>query len=720
MRKIRKMIYVIFLFILIGKTVFTQEDKRIGLVLSGGTARGLAHVGILKVLEEEKVPVEYVTGTSMGSIIGGLYSVGYTPDEIEKIASEMDWLALFNDSIERKGKGISRNLIEDRNTMVLPMENFVPKIPSGAVGGKSASEKLNELFFGVAEVNDFKKFPKKFALVATDLNTGEGVMIDKGSIATAIRSSLSLPSVFNPVQAGERLYVDGGVVRNLPVQDIKVLGADYTIGVNVGEGFSKRDPEKLNIVGVISDSMTIAGRQEVERQIRMLDLYMAPNLEKIESYDFVKVKEIIDAGEKVARENIESIRKLSNPEKFAELEEKRREFRKSWKDEYTIRYVEIRGNKRYGEKYFNKYLPKNLGTMKKNDMEKIVNELYGNGNFSTVYYEVKNNDTLVINVQEKAGDYLTFSGNVNNEDMATSTVGIQGNKTINNADTRYRLNGIIANEYGINGSGIMSIGKDNRVLFIGNFDFRKDIIRNQYYAGNKYEFNNRRFKTGLGIGLKISRNTLLLLDGGYEMSHVKGNMNEKENAKIKFPYLEASITHDNRDFISFPTRGTYLKAEYTVANSKDAEFNAFYAKAEVNIPLGNNVTLTPGVAYITSDGEKIPETYRPKMGGFQEGFYSLEFNGIPSDRIRGNSIFVGKINMQYKISRIIFVGANASFARVSDKSYSFGKDKKESYGLGLGIRTPLGPGYLGVAKSPGENVRYFLNFGYDPKSFNEN
>ena len=718
MRKIRKMIYVIFLFILIGKTVFTQEDKRIGLVLSGGTARGLAHVGILKVLEEEKVPVEYVTGTSMGSIIGGLYSVGYTPDEIEKIASEMDWLALFNDSIERKG--ISRNLIEDRNTMVLPMENFVPKIPSGAVGGKSASEKLNELFFGVAEVNDFKKFPKKFALVATDLNTGEGVMIDKGSIATAIRSSLSLPSVFNPVQAGERLYVDGGVVRNLPVQDVKVLGADYTIGVNVGEGFSKRDPEKLNIAGVISDSMTIAGRQEVERQIRMLDLYMAPNLEKIESYDFGKVKEIIDAGEKVARENIESIRKLSNPEKFAELEQKRMEFRKSWKDEYSIRRVEIRGNKRYGEKYFNKYLPKNLGSMKKSDMEKIVNELYGNGNFSTVYYEVKNNDTLVINVQEKAGDYLTFSGNVNNEDMATSTVGIQGNKTINNADTRYRLNGIIANEYGINGSGIMSIGKDNRVLFIGNFDFRKDIIRNQYYAGNKYEFNNRRFKAGVGLGMEISKNTLLLLGGGYEISHVKGHMDEKESAKIRFPYLEASLTQDSRDSIAFPTKGTYLKAEYTAANSKDAEFNALYAKAEVNIPLGKNVTLTPGVAYITSDGEKIPETYRPKMGGFQEGYYSLAFDGVPADKIRGNSIFVGKINMQYKISRIIFVGANATFARVSDKSYSFGKEKKESYGLGLGIRTPLGPGYLGVAKSPGEDMRYFLNFGYDPKSFNEN
>lgn len=466
--------------------------------------------------------------------------------------------------------------------------------------------------------------------------------------------------------------------------------------------------------------MTIAGRQEVERQIRMLDLYMTPNLEKIESYDFGKVREIIAAGEKVARDNIESIRKLSNPEKFAELEEKRREFRKTWKDEYDIKHVEIRGNKKYEKKYFNKYLPKNLGMMKKSDMEKIVDELYRNGDFSTVYYEVKNNDTLVINVQEKAGDYLTLSGNVNNEDMATVTVGMQGNKTINNADTRYRLNGIIANEYGVNGSGIMAIGKDNRVLFIGNFDFRKDIIKNQYYAGNKYEFNNRRFKAGIGLGMEISKNTLLLLGGGYEISHVKGHMDEKESEKIRFPYLEASLTQDSRDSIAFPTKGTYLKAEYTVANSKNAEFNALYAKAEVNIPLGKNLTLTPGVAYITSDGEKIPETYRPKMGGFQEGYYSLAFDGVPADKIRGNSIFVGKINMQYKFSRIIFVGANASFATVSDKSYSFGKEKKESYGLGLGVRTPLGPGYVGVAKSPGEDVRYFLNFGYDPKSFNEN
>ena len=166
------------------KEITSQENKRIGLVLSGGTAKGLAHIGILKVLEEEKVPIEYATGTSMGSIIAGMYSVGYTPQEIEEIAISMDWLGLFSDKIERKDKGAIRNSIEDRNSTVIPMKNFMPKLPSGVVGGKTASQRLNEIFYGALRVQDFRKFPRKFAAVATDLESGEGVMIDKGSIAT--------------------------------------------------------------------------------------------------------------------------------------------------------------------------------------------------------------------------------------------------------------------------------------------------------------------------------------------------------------------------------------------------------------------------------------------------------------------------------------------------------------------------------------------------------
>lgn len=696
------------------RSIANQEDKKIGLVLSGGTAKGLAHIGILKVLDEEKVPIEYVTGTSMGSIIGGMYSVGYTPDEIEEIAVSMDWMSLFNDKIERKDKGAVRNSIEDKNSTVIPIKNFMPKLPSGVVGGKTASQRLNELFYGALGVEDFKKFPRKFAAVATDLESGEGVMIDKGSIATAVRESLSIPSVFAPIRDGKRLYIDGGVVRNLPVQDVKVLGADYTIGVNVGDGFTKRDESKMNLIDVISDATTIAGRQEVERQIRMLDLYMKPDLEKFESYDFSKVKDIIAAGEAVARANINEIRKLSNPELYEKLEEKRKEFRQTWKDEYNITGIVIDGNKKYTRAYFDKFFPKKLGTLTRLDMEKIVNNIYQNGDFTTVYYEVKDND-LIINVQEKPSDYLTLSGNINNEDLATVNVGFQGSKLINNTNVRYSVNGTVANEYGAKGRTTAELGKNSKAIIYGEFEYKRDIIENQKYKNGYFSFENRKFKIGTGIGVEVYKNLLFSIGGGYQISDVEKHENNAENVRKPFPYFEAKLNYDTRDSLNFATKGIYLFSNYTLANSKHANFNSLYAGGEINIPIGEKVTITPGIAYLTSYGKDIPETYRPKMGGIRTADNSLEFAGMPADKIRGRSIFTGKLKVQYNLSNLVYLDTTYSRANISGKSYSFGNDVKESYKFGIGVKALTIPIYFGFAKVPGESWRYLLNFGYSPE-----
>ena len=698
----------------IKKNVVNQEDKKIGLVLSGGTAKGLAHIGILKVLDEEKVPIEYVTGTSMGSIIGGMYSVGYTPEEIEEIAISMDWMSLFSDKIERKDKGAVRNSIEDKNSTVIPIKNFMPKLPSGVVGGKTASQRLNELFYGALRVEDFRKFPRKFAAVATDLESGEGVMIDKGSIATAIRESLSIPSVFAPIRDGKRLYIDGGVVRNLPVQDVKVLGADYTIGVNVGDGFTKRDESKMNLIDVITDTTTIAGRQEVERQIRMLDLYMKPDLEKFESYDFSKVKEIIAAGEAVARANIDKIRKLSNPELYEKLEEKRKEFRRTWKDEYNITGIVIDGNKKYTRTYFDKFFPKRLGTLTRLDMEKIVNNIYQNGDFTTVYYEVKDND-LIINVQEKPSDYLTLSGNINNEDLATVNVGFQGSKLLNNTNVRYSVKGTVANEYGIKGKATAELGKNSKAVIYGEFEYKRDIIENQKYKNGYFSFENRKFKIGTGIGVEVYKNLLFSIGGGYQISDVEKHENNAENVRKPFPYYEAKLNYDTRDSLKFATRGVYFFSNYTLANSKHAKFNSLDAGGEINIPIGEKITITPGIAYLTSYGKDIPETYRPKMGGIRTADNSLEFAGMPSDKIRGGSIFVGSLKAQYNLSKLVYLDTTYSRANISGKSYSFGNDVKESYRFGVGVKALTIPIYFGFAKVPGESWRYLLNFGYSPE-----
>lgn len=696
------------------ENIINQKDRRIGLVLSGGTAKGLAHIGILKILDEEKVPIEYVTGTSMGSIIGGMYSVGYTPEEIEEIAVSMDWMSLFNDKIERKDKGAVRNSIEDKNSTVIPIKNFMPKLPSGVVGGKTASQKLNEIFYGALRVEDFKKFPRKFAAVATDLESGEGVMIDKGSIATAIRESLSIPSVFAPIRDGKRLYIDGGVVRNLPVQDAKVLGADYTIGVNVGDGFTKRDESKMNLIDVITDTTTIAGRQEVERQIRMLDLYMKPDLEKYEAYDFSKIKELIAAGEAVARANINEIRKLSNPELYEKLEEKRREFRQTWKDEYNITGVVIEGNKKYTRAYFDKFFPKKLGTLTRLDMEKIVNNIYQNGDFTTVYYEVKNND-LIINVQEKPSDYLTLSGNINNEDLATVNVGFQGSKLLNNTNVRYSVSGTVANEYGAKGKATAELGKNSKTVIYGEFEYKRDIIKNQKYKNGYFSFENRKFKIGTGIGVEIYKNLLFSIGGGYQISDVEKHENDTENVRKSFPYYEAKLSYDTRDSLNFATKGIYLFSNYTLADSKHAKFNSLYTGGEINIPIGEKVTITPGIAYLTSYGKDIPETYKPKMGGIRTADNSLEFTGMPADKIRGGSIFVGRLKAQYNLSNLVYLDTTYSRANISGKSYSFGNDVKESYKFGIGVKALTIPLYFGFAKVPGESWRYLLNFGYSPE-----
>ena len=660
------------------------------------------------------MPIEYVTGTSMGSIIGGMYSVGYTPEEIEEIAISMDWMSLFSDKIERKDKGAVRNSIEDKNSTVIPIKNFMPKLPSGVVGGKTASQRLNELFYGALRVEDFRKFPRKFAAVATDLESGEGVMIDKGSIATAIRESLSIPSVFAPIRDGKRLYIDGGVVRNLPVQDVKVLGADYTIGVNVGDGFTKRDESKMNLIDVITDTTTIAGRQEVERQIRMLDLYMKPDLEKFESYDFSKVKEIIAAGEIVARANIDKIRKLSNPELYEKLEEKRKEFRRTWKDEYNITGIVIDGNKKYTRTYFDKFFPKKLGTLTRLDMEKIVNNIYQNGDFTTVYYEVKDND-LIINVQEKPSDYLTLSGNINNEDLATVNVGFQGSKLLNNTNVRYSVKGTVANEYGVKGKATAELGKNSKAVIYGEFEYKRDIIENQKYKNGYFSFENRKFKIGTGIGVEVYKNLLFSIGGGYQISDVEKHENNAENVRKPFPYYEAKLNYDTRDSLKFATRGVYFFSNYTLANSKHAKFNSLDAGGEINIPIGEKITITPGIAYLTSYGKDIPETYRPKMGGIRTADNSLEFAGMPSDKIHGGSIFVGSLKAQYNLSKLVYLDTTYSRANISGKSYSFGNDVKESYRFGVGVKALTIPIYFGFAKVPGESWRYLLNFGYSPE-----
>ena len=704
----------LFLLLILFSCSFSDgDDKRIGLVLSGGSAKGLAHIGVLKVLEEEKVPVEYITGTSMGSIVGGLYAAGYTVEEIEKLAVEIDWFGMFTDNIPRDSKGAVRNYFEDKNTIALPFQGFSVSFPSGAIGGKNISSNLNDLFYGVEDVNDFRKFPQKFALVATDLETGEAVMIDKGSLPTAIRASMSLPTVISPVRYQNKLLIDGGLVRNLPVQEAKILGADYTIGVNVGEGFTKLDENKMNLVNITENALTMAGKREVDRQIRMLDLYIVPDVADIASPDFSKAEVIIALGEAAARKNIEEIKKLSDPVKFEEIQEKRKEFRKTWNDTYSIKIIKVVGNKKYNEKFFNKFIPNNLNALKKEDIDSIINKIYSNGDFLTVYYEIED-DNLTFVVQEKASNYLTLGGNLNTEDYATISIGVQGNRSFDATALRYSLVGILSQEYALNGQLVLSTGLDSKVFIMPTFHIKNDIIKNQNYNGKKFDFENKVSNINLGFGVELDKNLVFIASAGFEESSVNQNEDNSKNKKTDYPVYSAQLIYDTRNSFIYPTKGYYLNTIYAYGNSSEADFSSLSFIGRGIFPVTKNLSIIPTLEYLSASGDDIPETYQPKLGGYKTRDHSLEFRGVEENSLRGQSITTANLKLQYSINKYIYVDAGISYAAISDTAFSIdGDTTKQSYDIGIGIKTPLGPSYIGGSKTEGEKIRYYLNLGYD-------
>ena len=222
--------------------VFSQEQKKpkIGLVLSGGGAKGLAHIGVLRVLEEQGIEVSYIGGTSMGAIIGGLYATGYNAHQIDSIFKTTDYDALIQDYIPRSSKNFYEKRNDELYALTLPFDKMRIGIPRALSKGLYNFNLISRLTHNVRHIKDFNKLPIPFLCIATDIETGQQVLLNKGSLPQAIIASAAFPSLYMPVEIDGKLLIDGGVVNNYPIQEVKNLGADIIIGVDVQDGFKDR------------------------------------------------------------------------------------------------------------------------------------------------------------------------------------------------------------------------------------------------------------------------------------------------------------------------------------------------------------------------------------------------------------------------------------------------------------------------------------------------
>ncbi len=282
-------------------TAPADERPRIGLVLSGGGARGAAHVGVIRALEEMRVPIDAVAGTSMGAVVGGLYSAGLSGAEIEEVFRNLDWQDLFRDRALRRDLVYRRKQddrsIYARGSLGLRYGEGI-ELPLGLVQGQKITQALRSATLRVADVTDFDRLPTPFRALATDLETGEAVVLDHGDLATVLRASMSAPGVLAPVEVGDRLLVDGGLVDNLPVGLARSMGVDVLIVVDVSFPLATRDDlqSPFDVTNQMLGIMVRRGTEASKAQLAARDVLIEPDLGPMTALEFGRVPEVMTTG----------------------------------------------------------------------------------------------------------------------------------------------------------------------------------------------------------------------------------------------------------------------------------------------------------------------------------------------------------------------------------------------------------------------------------------
>ena len=384
-----------------------QENARpkIGLVLSGGGAKGLAHIGVLKVIDSLGIQVDYIAGTSMGAVVGGLYASGYTGNQLDSIFSKIDVDALLQDYTPRESKSFYEKRNDEIYALTLPFNNFKLGLPSGLSKGLYNFNLMSRLTQHVSDVRDFDKLPIPFLCIATDVETGEQIVLDEGILAQAIIASGALPTLYNPVEINGRLLIDGGVVNNYPIEELKNRGVDFIIGIDVQDGLKNREQLK-DVTAVLSQINNFSMIEKMEGKRSLTNIYIQPDIKGYSVVSFDKGQEIIKKGNEKAKEYIKELLPLRN------VDEKPL-YRVVQNDSIFIRDITFNKLENYTRAYIvGKLKIKKNTKIPVTQIEKGISNLNATQNFSAISYsfeKTQKGERLTLNLKEnKNNTFLKF------------------------------------------------------------------------------------------------------------------------------------------------------------------------------------------------------------------------------------------------------------------------------------------------------------------------
>lgn len=292
--------------------VHAQQRKSVAVVLSGGGAKGVAHIGALKVIEEAGIPIDYIVGTSMGSIIGGLYSIGYTPHQLDSMVNHQNWPLLLSDRISWEDQTMTERQNSETYVLSVPLKkNLKANVFGGVIKGQNLANLFSELTVGYHDSINFNKLPIPFACVSENIVNGDEVVFHNGVLATAMRASMAIPGVFTPVRLGDKILVDGGMKNNFPTNIARAMGADVIIGVDVQNDLRTAD-ELNNLSEIFNQVINLTGQTRYEENIKLATVYIKVDVKgySAASFNIPALDTLVNRGEEAAREQWTALQKL--------------------------------------------------------------------------------------------------------------------------------------------------------------------------------------------------------------------------------------------------------------------------------------------------------------------------------------------------------------------------------------------------------------------------
>jgi len=698
---------------------------KIGLALSGGGARGIAHIGVLEVLEEQRIPVDVIAGTSMGSIIGGLYAAGIRPSDIEAEMLRLDWNDLFNDKPPRRDLYYRRkeDVTADLIDLEVGLKGGKLVLPRGLVSGQKISFVLEAMALPAAAIHDFDRLPIPFRAVATDIDRGQMVVLDHGDLAQALRASMSIPGVVAPIEIEGRLLVDGGLVRNLPVDVARAMGADVVIAVDVSTplreaGSIRSLPE---VTGQVTGMLT---RQNVEEQLPHADIKITPALGSLTSNDYAEAGRILDLGEAAARAHLGELSRYAlSPEEFAARLER---LHAPTGGPPRIDAVRVEGVTRVDHRIIERRVRTRPGGPLDLDVLKAdLARLYELGDFETIDYALVGSGDrtdLVLRASEKSWgpDYLRFGVNLRND--------LEGNTdfTVVSRLTATRLDAL-----GAEWRSDLQFGELRRlssefyqpldfggVWFVSpSIDYASNVT-DVFDGDEKFaEYRTGILSGALAFGAQLGKYGEAKVGLARGRARARPSIGASDLPRFNIPIAAYAgrLVIDRLDNPSFPHQGRFGGLDiYLARRSLGSDVSYDRVSGSIGQVLSrrrNTVFMT--LAGGTNLGSDIPFYDQFPLGGL----FSL--SGFKEGQLNGQVFGVARLGYYRRnrklsgmIGRGIYAGGwlEAGNAWASSREASF-SDLHYTSTLVLGMDSFFGPLYLAYGHADGGRDAFYLSMG---------